>query len=92
MSDKPQWVDATAYSKRDTERVPRTYTLDIDDRQFVLTRRHLCGDEWHFLGLGYQIQALGTNDLDEAKARALDIVSAYAKRLTDAVADANKAP
>lgn len=74
-----KWEDTTSYhqGERRGEAKPRSWGLDLGCCKLVVTKYHGCGDEWHTYCLvqrGGPI-GLGTEDLEEAKHKALQLAA-----------------
>jgi len=71
-----EWKDATSYRRgRSGKDEPRTFTAEVGAHDITVTRYHGIPDDWFLLSRSLGIsthQKLGTNDIEEAKAKALN--------------------
>ena len=66
---RPEWKDATSYSRNDRERVPRTFDVTAGPVRLVVTCGHIaCPGEWvmHGYGLNIDTEPLGLDAAEPA--------------------------
>lgn len=70
-----EWKDASSYSRSDKERIPTVWELKIEGLRIVIHRIIHCPG-WHIscYDLNIEDEYLYTEDLEEAKAKGLDLV------------------
>lgn len=70
------WKDATSYSKNDSERIPRVWETMAGASKITVHRHIFYKDTWLITcrNLGIEHRDLKTDDLKEAKTRAIEIV------------------
>lgn len=89
-----KWTDSTSYSRGDTERKPRSYTLNAGSISIIITKGHIdYKGLWvmHCYALGMKTVRLNLNgdaDLNKVKRVAIDKVREKLNNLTN---DLNKA-
>lgn len=93
MSGLTQWRDCTSYSRDDKERVPTTYEITHGYLRIVITCGHIrYRPNWvlHCFAVGIDTKLMTTGDrritttidnLDDVKARAIEIVEARIKKI-----------
>lgn len=75
---KYKWADITTYSRGDKERTPRVLSLNLMEFNCeIIVRRHIYfPDTWVLSckSIGVDKRELTTNDLEEAKNKAIELV------------------
>lgn len=83
------WKDTTTYSQTDTERIPTTYTLELNGLRITVTCGHvLYKPQWvmHCFALFIDTKPLpNCASAEEAQTRAIKIVYNKAKNILDIV-------
>jgi hypothetical protein len=87
MEDK-NWKDVTSYSQRDKEKIPRTLELrklSPFNTRLVISRHIHYPDTWLVSCKGTDIDNvdLHTDNVEEAKQKAIDCIMNYASRMLD---------
>lgn len=81
------WKDVTSYSQRDNKRIPRTWELDLEELNYkVIVTRHIYYENtWLLTCRGANIEQvdLNTDDIDEAKDKAIRIIADYLDKLVE---------
>ena len=70
------WKDTTSYSRWDDKRIPRTWKAELPcDARLIVTKHIDYGEEWttSCYPLYDEIRPLGTEDLEEAKRKAMEM-------------------
>lgn len=84
---KLNWRDVTSYKQGDTERVPRTWELKLEELKYkVIVTRHIYYENtWllTFREANIELRDLETDDVEEAKNKALEIVKNYLNDLIE---------
>lgn len=78
---KLNWKDVTSYRRGDIERVPRTWELKLEELKYkVIVTRHINYENtWllTFREANIELRDLETDDVEEAKNKAIEIVENY---------------
>jgi hypothetical protein len=88
---KPEWKDETSYSRGDTKREPRTWTIkhgegSVTPLRVTVTRHINYPGEWLLVCRELNLQlALGSEDIEGAKTEALKSIAYTLTRYSDAV-------
>ena len=84
---KNEWKDITTYSQRDTERIPRTWKLTLEEINYeiIVTRHIYYEDTWLLTCRKANIDMLDlkTDDIEEAKEKALKLIYNYLNEFID---------
>lgn len=84
---KLNWRDVTSYRQGDTERVPRTWELKLEELKYkvIVTRHRHYENTWllTFREANIELRDLETDDVEEAKNKALEIVENYLNDLIE---------
>lgn len=86
-----EWKDITSYSQRDKERIPRVLECKLAPNISVTIHRHIYyGNEWLLSCkfLGYDCFQLGTEDIENAKTKALVRVRDKLAEMNNLIAEA----
>ena len=70
-----EWKDASSYSRSDKERIPTVWALKVEGLRIVI-HRIIHYPEWYVscYDLNIEGKCLYTEDLEEAKAKGIDLV------------------
>ena len=87
------WKDATSYSQRDLERVPKTFTAKVGELSVTVTCGHInYKGQWimhcHKIGMD-EVEMVGCDSSQEAKVRAVVLVRDrlnYFRKMVDEIA------
>lgn len=84
-----KWRDITSYSQGDNERIPKTWELRLEELNYrVIVSRHIYYENtWLLTCRNIDIEHfdLETDDIDEAKNKALKIVENHLNKLLEKV-------
>lgn len=86
-----EWKDITSYSQRDKERIPRVLECKLANNIAVTVHKHIyCGNEWLLscTFLGYNCIQLETEDIENAKIKALVRVRDGLAKINNLIAEA----
>lgn len=79
------WKDISSYSQRDTIKIPNNYELIVNNTKIHVHRHMYYPKTWllscHELGISQR--DLETNDIDEAKEKAIDVLIAHLDKYID---------
>ena len=82
---KLNWRDVTSYKQGDTERVPRTWELKLEELKYKVIVTRYYENTWllTFREANIELRDLETDDVEEAKNKALEIVKNYLNDLIE---------
>ena len=86
-----KWEDGTSYSKFDHERIPRIWELPIKNRMTLTVHRHIYNESTWFMTLRdhgatvIDMVDMCTNNIDNAKARAIQLTMEYLHKEKDLI-------
>lgn len=86
-----EWKDITSYSQRDKERIPRVWECKLAPNISVTVHKHIYyGNAWLLSCefLGYDCFQLGTEDIENAKTKALVRVRDGLAKMNNLIAEA----
>lgn len=83
-----EWKDQTSFSRGETDRTPRVWTGRVGAVSIAVLRHRDYPDTWVMQCelISLWPRDLETNDVDDAKRKALDIVRVELQRALDALA------
>lgn len=84
---KPEWTDATSYSRDDTDRKPTCHRITVGDLRISVTCGHIYhSPNWvmHCGALAIDTKRLQAKTLEEAQAEAIAVVKTTLAKLTAA--------
>lgn len=86
---KLNWIDITSYKKGDTERIPKTWELKLEELRYrVIVTRHIYYENTWLLTCreaNIELHDLKTDNVEEAKYKALKIVENYLNDLIEKI-------
>lgn len=84
-----KWRDITIYKQGDADRIPRTWELKLEELRYrvIVTRHRYYENTWLLTckETNIELRDLETDDVEEAKYKALEIVENYLEDLVQRV-------